>query len=285
MLAPHLTAKNTAILTVPSFLCGMNEDRQIVWITGASAGIGEHLAYAYAAQGATLILSARRYSELERVKNNCPNPAKVHLVTLDLEDDASLLSAAQKVKELFGYVDVLVNNGGISQRSMALNTPVELDRRIMQINYMSHVILTKLVAPWMVERKQGTIVVITSLTGKWGFFLRSAYSASKHALHGFFESLRLELEPNNIQISLVTPGFIATDISKNAVDAAGNATGEMDPNQANGLHPKKCAEQILKGVHQKKLEFGVGKKELLGLYIRRFFPSFFHRLLRKQSAK
>lgn len=258
---------------------------KIVWITGASSGIGEHLAYAYAQEGATLILSARRWSELERVKGKCAKPDLVHLIALDLEDEASILLAAQKVQEKFGYVDVLVNNGGISQRSLALETPMEIDRRMLQVNYLSHVALTKQVAPWMVARNQGTIVVITSLTGKWGFFLRSAYAASKHALHGFFESLRLELEPHHIQISLVTPGFIATDISKNAIDADGKATGEMDPNQAQGLAPDICAKKIMEGVRSKKLEFGVGKKELIGLSLRRFFPNFFHRLLRKQSSR
>lgn len=285
MLAARISPKIARIFAVPSFLCGMTEEGKIVWITGASSGIGEHLAYAYALEGATLILSARRWNELERVKGKCARPDLVHLVALDLENDASIALAAQEVKEKFGYVDVLVNNGGISQRSLALETPVEIDRRILQINYISHVTLTKLVAPWMVARNQGTIVVITSLTGKWGFFLRSAYAASKHALHGFFESLRLELEPHHIQVSLVTPGFIATNISKNAIDAEGNASGEMDAYQAQGLAPDLCAQQILEGVRRKKLEFGVGKKELIGLYVRRFFPNLFHRLLRKQSAR
>lgn len=263
----------------------MNNSHPIAWITGASSGIGEHLAYEYAKSGYIIIISARRVEELERVKRNCPQPSSVHIVPIDLTDDQSIVAAADAVKKQFGYVDVLVNNGGVSQRSLALETPFDLDRRLFQINYFGHVLLTKQVAPWMVARKKGTIVVISSLSGKWGFYLRSAYAASKHALHGFFESLRMEIENDGVQITLVTPGFIATDISKHAVDKSGKPTGEMDNNQAQGLAPAECARRIKVGVDAGKKEFGVGKKELLGLTLRRLFPNWFDKILRKQAAR
>jgi len=263
----------------------MNSNNSIAWITGASSGIGENLAYEYAKSGYTIIISARRTGELERVKAQCAQPEKVFIIPIDLTEDQSIIKAAETVKAQFGYVDVLVNNGGVSQRSLALETPFELDRRLFQINYFGHVLLTKQVAPWMVARKKGTIVVISSLSGKWGFYLRSAYAASKHALHGFFESLRMEIENDGVQITLVTPGFIATDISKHAVDKSGTPTGEMDNNQAQGLAPSECARRIKAGVDAGKKEFGVGKKELLGLTLRRLFPSWFDKILRKQAAR
>ncbi|MFY7971324.1 MAG: SDR family oxidoreductase [Flavobacteriales bacterium] len=263
----------------------MNKSTPIAWITGASSGIGENLVYEYVNSGYIVIISARRVSELERVKAHCSRPENVHIVPVDLTSDQSILQAAETVKKQFDGIDVLINNGGVSQRSLALETPFELDRHLFQVNYFGHVLLTKQVAPWMVARKKGTIVVISSLSGKWGFYLRSAYAASKHALHGFFESLRMEIENQGVQITLVTPGFIATDISKHAVDKSGKPTGEMDNNQAQGLAPSECARRIKVGVDAGKKEFGVGKKELLGLTLRRLFPNWFDQILRKQAAR
>jgi dehydrogenase/reductase SDR family protein 7B len=255
-----------------------------VWVTGASSGIGRALALEYAKRGYDLVISARNLSQLEEVKQACGDSVKVEIVPIDLTDSASIEAAAAQVLS-GGYVDVLVNNGGISQRSKAEETPLELDRRIMEINYFGHVQVTKAVLPSMLERGSGTIAVTSSLTGKWGFYLRSAYAASKHALHGFYDSLRMEVEDRGLQITLITPGFIRTDISKHAVDAQGKPTGEMDENQAKGMPVETCAQIMVDGIAAGKREFGVGGRELIGLKLVRFAPKLFARLLKKQSAR
>jgi short-subunit dehydrogenase len=182
-------------------------------------------------------------------------------------------------------IDVLFNNGGISQRSLTSETSIDNDRKIFEVNYFGHVQMTKAVLPQMLKRKTGHIVTISSLTGKWGFYLRSAYSASKHALHGFFDSLRMEVEDEGIQVTLVTPGFIATEISKHALDKSGNPSGEMDNNQAKGISSGECANQILAGIAAGKREFGVGGKELRALFLHRYFPNVFRKILKRQAAR
>jgi dehydrogenase/reductase SDR family protein 7B len=257
---------------------------KVVWITGASSGIGEAVAKAFNAEGATVIVSSRRREELDRVKGACALPEKVHVFPLDLTQASSIETVSNEVLSKF-EIDLLFNNGGISQRSLTAETSIENDRKIFEVNYFGHVQMTKVVLPQMLKRKTGHIVTISSLTGKWGFYLRSAYSASKHALHGFFDSLRMEVEDDGIQVTLVTPGFIATEISKHALDKSGNPTGEMDNNQAKGISSDECAQQILKGIAAGKREFGVGGKELRALFLHRYFPNVFRKILKQQAAR
>lgn len=257
---------------------------KVVWITGASAGIGEELALHLSKLGATLILSARRMHELERVKLQC-EPSRTHLFTLDLSDERSIRECAEIVFNQFPRIDYLFNNGGISQRSEASQTPLSVDRKIMEINFFGNILLSKLVLPSMIQNQSGHIIVTSSLVGKWGFYLRSAYSASKHALHGYYESLRMEVENQNIFVSMVLPGFTATEISRNALDEKGQTTGRMDANQQKGLSPSYVAEKIIEGVVKKKFEISIGQKEAMGLVVKRFFPNYFEKLLRKWSAR
>lgn len=256
-----------------------------VWITGASSGIGEEIALQLAPFCAKLVISARREDELQRVKAACPDPGKVIIVPLDLSDESSVQRAFTKVNEQVGPIDMLFNNGGISQRGLALDTPTDVSRRIFEINYFSNVLLTRLVLPGMLARKSGHIVVTSTLLGKWGFHTRSSYSASKHALHGYYDSLRMEVEKDGVFISIALPGFIATDISKNAVDQSGNRTGEMDPNQAQGISAAECVCRMLDAVAEKKTEFAIGGKEIKGLLVKRFFPKLFEKILRKRSPR
>lgn len=257
---------------------------KVVWITGASSGIGEAVAKAFNAAGATVLVSSRRREELERVQATCAFPEKVHVFPLDLTQAFSIETVSNEVLSKF-EIDLLFNNGGISQRSLTAETSIDNDRKIFEVNYFGHVQMTKAVLPQMLKRKTGHIVTISSLTGKWGFYLRSAYSASKHALHGFFDSLRMEVEDEGIQVTLVTPGFIATEISKHALDKSGNPTGEMDNNQAQGISSEECANQILAGISAGKREFGVGGKELRALFLHRYFPNVFRKILKRQAAR
>ncbi|MFM7234707.1 MAG: SDR family oxidoreductase [Flavobacteriales bacterium] len=256
-----------------------------IWLTGASSGIGEALAYALSQQGARLILSARRATELERVKKGCAHPEKVDIVPIDLSSSTSVEQAINHCLVHYERIDMLFNNGGISQRAEALETDIEVVRKMMEIDFFSNIALSKAVALRMKENGGGHIIITSSLMGKWGFFLRSGYAAAKHALHGYYDSMRMEVEQYHIQITLLTPGFIASDISKHALDNKGTATGEMDNNQATGMTTTRCAEEILRGVAAGKTEFGIGGKELLGLKLRRFVPALFEKILRKRSAR
>ena len=258
--------------------------KKVVWITGASSGIGEAVAKAFSASGAIVIISSRRREELERVKATCTDSDNVHVFPLDLTDGESIKQVSNEVLSKF-QIDILFNNGGLSQRSLTSETTIENDRKIFEVNYFGHVQMTKAVLPQMLTRKSGHIVTISSLTGKWGFYLRSAYAASKHALHGFFDSLRMEVEDFGLQVTLITPGFIATEISKHAIDKSGNPSGEMDNNQAQGISPEECARQILAGIAAEKNEFGVGGKELRALFLHRYFPKLFKKILKKQAAR
>jgi short-subunit dehydrogenase len=257
---------------------------KVIWVTGASSGIGEAVVKAFNAAGATVLISSRRLEELERVKLACSSPEKVFIFPLDLTQSSSIQKVTEDVLSKF-EIDLLFNNGGISQRSLTTETSIENDRKIFEVNYFGHVQMTKAVLPQMLKRKSGHIVTTSSLTGKWGFYLRSAYAASKHALHGFFDSLRMEVEDDGIRVTLITPGFIATEISKHALDKSGNPSGEMDNNQAQGISPDECARQILAGIAAGKDEFGVGGKELRGLFLHRYFPKIFKKILKRKAAR
>ncbi len=257
---------------------------QVIWITGASSGIGKALAAELAREGAKLVLSARKVEALEELKNTLPNAA-VHLVLpLDLEHSENFEALAKEVYEVMGAIDVLINNGGMSQRSGVGETSLEVDRHIMEVNFFGNVALTKAVLPYFRKQKSGHFVVISSIAGKFGFFLRSAYSASKHALHGFYESLMLEEERNNIHVTIACPGKINTNISLNALNSEGEKHGEMDHNQSTGMSAEVCALQLIKAMKKGKKEVLIGNKEIKAVKLKRFFPRLFWKVIRKQSA-
>ncbi len=257
---------------------------KIVWITGASSGIGEELAIQTAAAGAKLVLSARNVEKLKVLKDKLANSERHLIVALDLEDSANFPELVQNVVAHFGRIDFLFNNGGISQRSEVHETPMEVDRRIMETNYFGNIALTKAVLPVFRRQKSGHFIVISSIAGKFGFFLRSAYSASKHALHGFYESLMLEEEKNNIYVTIVCPGKINTQISVNALNASGDSHGVMDHNQETGMSASDCARAIIQATIAHKPEVLIGKKEIKAVTLKRFFPKLFWKVIRKQSA-
>ena len=259
-----------------------------IWITGASSGIGEALAQACREEGAELILSARRMSELERVAGRLAafnSTAGINLQALDVSDTAATQGVVSAVIEKCGGIDILINNAGISQRSYAAETSLDVDRRIMEVNFFGTVALTKAVLPGMLARKSGMIIVISSISGKFGFYLRSAYSASKHALHGFFESLRMEVHRNGIGVMLVCPGKIQTNISLNALTADGTAHQSMDQGQAEGRSARELADRILLGIRRNEEEVFFGGPEMKAVRIKRLVPPLFARLLRKQKPE
>jgi len=257
---------------------------KVVWITGASSGIGEALVYEYNKLGALLIISARNREELFRVKANCKNQINVHVLSFDLADTDTLNEKAANAIRIFGKIDILINSGGISQRSLALATDLATEQRLMNVNFWGTVILSKAVLPIMIANGSGSIVCVSSLVGKFGTRFRSAYAASKHALHGYFDSLRIEIDDPSIHIMLACPGFIKTNVTINAVTADGSKQGTMDDAQANGMEPKDCAQQIIKAIQAKKEEVYIGGNETRGVLLKRFFPKLFSKIIRKAKV-
>ncbi len=258
-------------------------DNKVIWITGASSGIGESIAkWLIQNTTAKLVLSARNENKLNELSKLTSND-RVLVLPFDLSTDFNAQQLASMLIEKFGRIDILINNGGASQRIAALDTHEKIERQLFEINYFSYVKLSKAVLPYMIQNHYGHIVVLSSIAGKFGFYLRSTYSAAKHALHGYFESLRLEYEKNGIYVTIVCPGKIKTNISVNAITKDGHTHNQMDPSHQNAMSADKASVKILKGISKQKEEIYVGGKELLMVYFRRYCPFLFHWLIRKQS--
>lgn len=263
----------------------MNFKNKIVWITGASSGIGEALVYLLNEQGAKLIISSRRSGALYEVKQKCKkNPLDIHVLPLDLEQTETLASKAENAWKIYGAIDILINAGGISQRGTVLETITEVEQKIMNINYWGTVSLTKAILPKMIERRTGNLVVLSSVVGKFGTAFRSTYSASKHALQGYFDSLRCEVFDKGISVNIICPGFIKTNVTINSVTANGEKYNQMDENQENGMTAIDCAQEILMAIDKNKEEVLIGGKETYGVLIKRFFPKYFSKMIRKRKV-
>jgi len=259
---------------------------KIVWITGASSGIGEALAYAYAQQGAKLILSARNKAALEKVRDNCtPDENKIRILPLDLSKVATLNKKAKQALKFFGKVDVMVHNAGVASRDLAANINTRTDQKIMNTNYFGAVVLTKSLLPSMLKRKSGHFIVVSSVSGIYGVPKLSPYAASKHALHGFFESLRAEVAKDKIKITMVVPGFVRTNITVNALKGDGSKYGKMMAVQKKGQDPAHVAATILDAASKNKEEVFIGRLERLGVYCKRIFPALFSIIIRNHPIK
>jgi short-subunit dehydrogenase len=255
---------------------------KIVWITGASSGIGEELVYQCALKKSIVIISSANLPELERVQSKCHEMGGICVVVpFDLSKPLEIDAAVDKVLQLNGKIDVLINNGGVSQRALIEETSAEMDRKIMEINFFGTIHLTKKLLPAMIASGGGTIAVTSSLTGKFGFALRSAYSASKHALHGFFETLRIEYQKDNINVTIVCPGLINTNISYKALAKDGALHGKMDKNQKKGMPVEKCARLYLRAIEKEKKEVLIGSSEKTMVYLKRFLPALFYKIIGK----
>lgn len=255
---------------------------KVAWITGASSGIGESLVHAFVRRGATVIASSNNLPGLERVRSDCGNQSlNVYCIPFDLSDTSAINKIVEQQVDIHGRIDYLLNIGGISQRARIDETPLWIDRKIFEVNYFGTIALTKAVLPFMVGQKSGHVLATSSISGRFGFPLRSAYSASKQALHGFFETLYLENKKFNIRSSVIIPGRVRTSISIHALNAEGKEYGKLDEGQATGILPEKAAEIIIRGIVRNKREILVGKNELMLLHIRRYCPWLFFRIADK----
>jgi len=259
------------------------KDRR-VWITGASSGIGEALAGAFHEAGAKLILSARREEELRRVQAACGGEPNARVLPLDVTEAQSLQEKTREALAMFGGVDVMVLNAGITQRSRTRETDESVYRRLMEVNFFGPEALARAVLPAMLAQKSGHMVVISSVAGKIGVPMRSGYSATKFALHGFFEALRAEEERNGVHVTMVCPGYIQTSISLAALRGDGRRHAKMDSEIARGMPVEECARQILRGVARKKKEIVVAAaREKTLVYIKRFFPDLLARMIGRRG--
>ena len=257
-------------------------ENKVVWITGASSGIGEASAYRFAQEGARLIVTALEADLLEGVAARCKQLGSPDATPLpfDLSDSNGLDALADKAWSLYDGIDILYNNAGISQRGTTVETEMRVIRKVMDIDYYAPVIITKNILPRMIARGGGQLVVTTSIAGRFGFPLRCAYSSAKHALYGFFETVQAETYNQNIRVTIVCPGRVQTNISKYALEKDGTQHGKMDAGQANGVTPQQAADKIVRAVYKRKREVLVGRYELLMAHIKSLFPGLAARLAR-----
>ena len=264
----------------------MELKEKVIWLTGASSGIGEACAYLFAKENANLILTALEADLLEKVQKKCISlGGRCEILPYDLSDIGGIEELVEKALHFFGRVDIMYNNAGISQRAKAGDTLFEVDKKIMDVNFFAPVKISKLLLPQMIENGGGTFVTTTSISGRFGFPLRSAYCSSKHALYGFFETIHAEYYNQNIRCVQVCPGRVKTNISFYALEKNGKQHGKMDAGQAGGISVEKAAKKIVKAVRKQKPEVLVGSKELLMVYFKRFIPALNRKIARNIKAE
>jgi len=258
----------------------------VVWITGASSGIGEAIARAFAARGATLVLSSRRCEALEIVAGSCATAtARPTVLPLDLTRPDTFAGAVREVVARHARIDILVNNGGVSQRSRVVETTEAVERAMMEVDYFGTILLTKAVLPQMTAQHSGRVVVISSVMGYVGTPMRAAYAAAKHALHGWFDSMREEVRASGISVLIVCPGYVRTSVSFNALSADGTPYGRMESVIERGIPAERCAAAVLRALDRGREEILVGGKEIWAARAKRWFPRTFSRVLRRIVAR
>ena len=258
---------------------------KVVWITGASSGIGEALTYQYNSKGYKTIISSRNKEELERVKQKCRYPENISILVMDISKFTEMEDKVQTAINTFGSVDILINNAGISQRSLIIETDFEVYKKLMDVNYLGTVALSKAILPEFVKQKSGHFVTVTSLMGKFASPYRSGYCGVKHALHGFFDGLRMEHEKDGIAVTLICPGFVQTNVAKNALTADGSTQNKEDNATKNGLPVDTFAKKMIAAIEKSKFEAYIGKKEIMGVYLKRFFPRLLHKVVLKSNVR
>ena len=259
---------------------------KVVWITGASSGIGEALAYGLSQLGASLILSARNEDDLNQVNKQLPRePGSAKVLPLDLENLEQLPGKTDLAWSCFNKIDCFISNAGLAVRDYALNTELRIDQKLMNINYFGPTVITKRLLPHFIEQGHGHIVVMSSLSGKYGVPRLAAYAASKHALHGFFESLRSETVDQGILITMIIPGMIRTAITAHAVTGTGGTVGRIDKTFETAYPVGKAAQKIISAILKEKEEAIVGGMEVITLWLNRVSPWLLRRVIRNHPIK
>lgn len=265
----------------------------VVVVTGATSGLGRECAKAFHAAGSKLVLCGRDTEALEELardlaasRSSQKQTNKPYIVTFDLTDPGAITAAAAKILQCFGYVDILINNAGISYRGAIMDTTVDVDKMVMETNYFGPIALTKALLPSMIKRRQGHIVTISSIQGKISIPFRSAYAASKHATQAFFDCLRAEMEQDKIEVTVISPGYIRTNLSVNAVTGDGSRYGVMDRNTAQGRSPAEVARDVLAAVGKKKKDVILADLvPSLAIYLRSLAPGLFFSIMASRARK
>ena len=260
-------------------------NNKTVWITGASSGVGKSLAIALSKYDCKLILSSRRKEALEDVKTQCKTPNLVYILPLDLADTDPMKAIAKEAVSAFGTIDILVNNGGISQRSPIIETSIDVDRKLMEVDYLGTVALSKALLPHYVAQQSGHYVVVSSLMGKFSSHYRSAYCGAKHALHGFFDALRLEHDKDNVKVTMICPGFVNTNVARNALTADGSKQKHQDDMTENGLDVDVFVKKMISAIRKEKYEAYIGKFEKFGVFVKRLSPRLIHKLVMRSKVR
>jgi len=263
----------------------MKKNKKVVWITGASSGIGAALAKIYAERGAKLILSSRRAPDLEKVKSGCPNPEKIKILLINLNDFDKADAVVQKAYDFFGRIDVLINNAGVSQRSLIADTQFDVFKKLIEIDYLGTVALSRALLPFFLKQGGGHYVVVSSVMGKYGSPFRSGYAAAKHALHGFFDVMRMEHQKDNIDVTMICPGFVSTPIAMNSLRGDGSVLGFDDLATRKGMKVEDFARKMVRSVEKKKWEVSFGGKERLGVYLKRLSNKLLHSIIIRSQVR
>jgi short-subunit dehydrogenase len=259
---------------------------KVVWVTGASSGIGLAFVEQLVLANAKVVLSARNEEKLLEIQKKLKLTSENSLVLpIDITSKEEFSEEVNLVVQHFGQIDVLINNAGISQRSGIHQTQFTVYKQLMNINFFGTIALSLSVLKVFEKQNYGHFAVISSISGKLGSPMRAGYCASKHALHGFFDALRSEYFEKNIRVTMICPGYIQTEISQNALDFDGQKFNRSDTNQKNGLSPQICAKRGLKAISQQKNEVYIGKKEVFGVYLKRFLPDLLIRIVRKHAPR
>jgi dehydrogenase/reductase SDR family member 7B len=254
---------------------------RVVWITGSSSGIGEALAKEYNDQGAFVVLSARREEVLNKVKSELKHPEHAMVLPLDITQFDTIDDKVAKVMAQCGKIDVLINNAGIDYKDWVRNTPLSIYQKVLDVNFFGNIAITLKVLPLMEQRGVGHIACVSSVNGVLSDKCSSAYSAAKHGLHGFYDALRAE-SPDGITVSMITPGYIRTDITVNSLNGNGHTFGEHSEASLKGMPPAKMAKYVVKRLEKKSpLIFVGGYPERLAILIHDWCPTYFYKLARR----
>lgn len=260
-------------------------ENKVIWITGASSGIGRELALQLSQYDCKLILSSRREEALQEVKGQCKHPENIEVLAFDLSDYRHMKPIVAKAISFFDKVDILINNGGISQRSLIIDTDISVDQKLMEVDYLGTVALSKALLPHFVANQYGYFVTVTSLMGKFSSQYRSAYCGAKHALHGFFDALRLEHDKDQIKVTMICPGFVNTNVARNALTGDGTVLNAQDNATEKGLDVSVFAAHMLKAIKKEKFEAYIGQGETKGVYLKRFFPRWLHKIMLTKDVR
>ena len=263
---------------------------QVVWITGASSGIGEAMARDFVKRGARVILTARRVDRLEKLAQELNQKSgtkeiAAKILVADLSKLDALPALANDAIASFGHVDVLFNNAGMSQRSLVVDTPFLIEQHMITVDLLSPIALTKAMLPHFVSRKKGRILVTSSLMGELELPNSATYACVKHGLNGYFYSMAFEVEKLGIQVQVLEPGFVRTEVSESAVTASGNLYGKMDSTQANGMSAEAFSRRVFPKIERGDTCIRVAGKEGFAIPAKRWFPSLYRAFVSRHGKK